>query len=172
MSGWSHDLDESCTIAGKDWTSEVLSIPLSNSQYDRGVPGKYHACHAEKQLIAYFIHRHVFLATEVEVPSGFEDPDDFLLQELEALSLGNKWYEEVQRHCQECDDRSQARMDRIELIKLRDAAPPGNLKRILTLSSKPVCWDCRRFVESVNDTLSMRIEVRHSCTDGRCTSCL
>jgi hypothetical protein len=66
MSGWSHR-DTITTVSGRDWTSEVTRtgsiighVPQSDERRDRGVPGQLHACHAEKQLIAYFISRHVF----------------------------------------------------------------------------------------------------------------
>lgn len=68
MSGWSHDPCQPVRISGRQWTEEVFYIShlvghtLSwNDQFDRDRPGQYYACHAEKQLIAYFIDRHVFL---------------------------------------------------------------------------------------------------------------
>ncbi len=66
MSGWSHK-DTITTVSGRDWTSEVTRtasiighVPQSDERRDRGVPCQLHACHAEKQLIACFISRHVF----------------------------------------------------------------------------------------------------------------
>lgn len=66
MSGWTHG-DEITTVSGRNWTSEVIRIAdvighvFQPDGRDRGVPGQFHACHAEKQLMAYFISRHVFL---------------------------------------------------------------------------------------------------------------
>lgn len=73
MSGWSHDKTVSL-ISGKDLTPEVLRIAnivgyaFAINSRDRGVSGQFQACHAEKQLIAYFISRHVFLETESRAP--------------------------------------------------------------------------------------------------------
>jgi hypothetical protein len=38
-----------------------------NTKKDRGTPGKFNASHAEKQLIAYFLDRHVFLPEDTEI---------------------------------------------------------------------------------------------------------
>ena len=72
MSGWGHE-DTITTISGRDWTSEVIRVakfigyalaPHESLDHDR--PGQFYACHAEKQLIAYFISRHVFLKPELD----------------------------------------------------------------------------------------------------------
>ena len=54
------------TISGKIWTDEVFTIcrlvdhiPAAISEYDGGRPGKFNACHVEKQLVAYFVNNHV-----------------------------------------------------------------------------------------------------------------
>ncbi|CBF75199.1 hypothetical protein AN3871.2 [Aspergillus nidulans FGSC A4] len=61
MSGWAHD-------EGRYLTERVMKISKIvghnlrlDDRYDQGQPGKFYASHAEKQLIAYFIDRHVFL---------------------------------------------------------------------------------------------------------------
>ncbi|KAI9859999.1 MAG: hypothetical protein M1813_006346 [Trichoglossum hirsutum] len=68
MSGWvHHDERPSIRISGRYWTDEVIRIAavighdLTQDFRDHGSPGRFHASHAEKQLIAYFIDRHVFL---------------------------------------------------------------------------------------------------------------
>ncbi|KAL4982951.1 DYW family of nucleic acid deaminases-domain-containing protein [Aspergillus falconensis] len=48
MSGWAHD-------QGRYLADRVMKLS------DLGQPGRFYASHAEKQLIAYFIDRHVFL---------------------------------------------------------------------------------------------------------------
>ncbi|KAI0909541.1 DYW family of nucleic acid deaminases-domain-containing protein [Ustulina deusta] len=81
MSGWAHEADDrvNIQIAGRDWTSDVLRLckisrhDLVLNHYDQGVPGQYDACHAEKQLIAYFINKHCFLQSELATHAG---PDD------------------------------------------------------------------------------------------------
>lgn len=70
MSGWAHG-DTTSTVSGRDWTSEVRAVAETvghalklNQRCDQGVSGQFAACHAEKQLIAYFVSRHVFLGLE------------------------------------------------------------------------------------------------------------
>jgi len=42
--------------------TDVIEHTLPSSpQNDRGVSGRFNACYAEKQLIAYFINKHIFL---------------------------------------------------------------------------------------------------------------
>ncbi|CAG8983690.1 hypothetical protein HYALB_00006259 [Hymenoscyphus albidus] len=69
MSGWSHA--ETRERIGGDWTYDVMDIAklvrhelAEDSARDRGEPGRFNASHAEKQLTAYFINRHVFLPQE------------------------------------------------------------------------------------------------------------
>ncbi len=75
MSGWGHPEWPSVRVSGRDWTDEVIHIAAvvghilaPDSGRDQGSPGQFHASHAEKQLITYFINRHVFLPRD-EVPS-------------------------------------------------------------------------------------------------------
>lgn len=82
MSGWSHD--KTVPLVGKDWTSEVIRIAsiighaIVPDRKDQGIPGQYHACHAEKQIIAYFISEHVFLEPETRAPGrAFGDRDTY-----------------------------------------------------------------------------------------------
>ncbi|OOF90491.1 hypothetical protein ASPCADRAFT_211962 [Aspergillus carbonarius ITEM 5010] len=75
MSGWSHGSMQSLRVDGRQWTDDVFYISelaghiLPSHHNDRGKDGRYGACHAEKQLIAYFIDRHVFLPRD-----GLPDP--------------------------------------------------------------------------------------------------
>ncbi|PIA97127.1 hypothetical protein CB0940_05713 [Cercospora beticola] len=70
MSGWSHE-ETKVTVSGSDWTDEVIRISAIvghqlkvDNQRDRGNPGLFSACHAEKQLIAYFISAHALIESE------------------------------------------------------------------------------------------------------------
>ncbi|RSL78707.1 hypothetical protein CEP52_017608 [Fusarium oligoseptatum] len=80
MSGWSHGRDDTIHVAGVDWTQEVLDLcqnigfGLEPHDLDRGMPGRFNACHAEKQLVAYFIYKHLILPTETQQPE--DDPLD------------------------------------------------------------------------------------------------
>lgn len=67
MSGWSHK-ETKITVSGRDWTDEVMQISTlvehqlqNDTRRDHGNPGQFHACHAEKQLIAYFVSKHVLI---------------------------------------------------------------------------------------------------------------
>ncbi|TGO28151.1 hypothetical protein BPAE_0031g00160 [Botrytis paeoniae] len=52
-------------IQNNIWTKRVMEMcktigyELQRSQNDQGNPGKYNACHAEKQIIAYWIHNYI-----------------------------------------------------------------------------------------------------------------
>ncbi|KAE9565893.1 hypothetical protein CGMCC3_g17932 [Colletotrichum fructicola] len=65
MSGWGHGEKLDIQVSGKDWTQEVydlcerIGFSLRPHDRDQGSRGKYHACHAEKQLVAYFISKHL-----------------------------------------------------------------------------------------------------------------
>jgi hypothetical protein len=83
MSGWSHG-ETRVTVSGKEWTTEVLRISSTvdhrlqkEEQRDQGKEGQYFATHAEKQLIAYFINKHVLIKAE----------DDELLQQAKPPVL-------------------------------------------------------------------------------------
>jgi hypothetical protein len=73
MSGWRHG-QVKITVAGRDWTDEVFKVSnlvghqlRIDAQRDRGIPGQFCACHAEKQLIAYFINKHVLIRSEEDI---------------------------------------------------------------------------------------------------------
>ena len=122
MSGWSHSEWHSVRISGRDWTDEVMRIAdvvghtlAADTGRDRGVPGQYHACHAEKQLIAYFIDRHVFLpqdqAPDTEIKFSIERLRDELVDisyssaTVERLSQLEEDKDKWQRTLFEEDDR-------------------------------------------------------------------
>lgn len=70
MSGWSHG-ETKITISGENWTDEVRRIawivghelPIDQRR-DQGVQGHFFASHAEKQLVPYFISKHVLTECE------------------------------------------------------------------------------------------------------------
>jgi len=72
LSGRSHGITTSI-VSGHEWTEEVMQLAevvshklAENKACDQGQPGRFHACHAEKQLIAYFVNNHVFLPHEIK----------------------------------------------------------------------------------------------------------
>ncbi|KAL6908717.1 DYW family of nucleic acid deaminases domain-containing protein [Trichoderma evansii] len=148
MSGWSHkpNSDLNVQIAGRKWTDEVFylcqitghELPKLEGEYkelDHGRPGQFYVCHAEKQLIAYLVSRHVFLPCDI-------GDDDF--------GLGSLSLEEFQ------DKRSGQKKVKV----LMSIEPPQRLENATILVSRAVCHDCRAFVELVNETLGLNIQVR------------
>lgn len=91
MSGWSHCSVQSLRVDGRQWTddvfyiSEVVDHRLPCHSKDRGKDGQYNACHAEKQLIAYFIDRHVFLPRDKLSDPKLEEQIELKEDELEEF---------------------------------------------------------------------------------------
>ncbi|KAK1753261.1 DYW family of nucleic acid deaminases-domain-containing protein [Echria macrotheca] len=166
MSGWSHRErpDANIQIAGVDWTEKVHRLcqivghRLEPHDYDQGEPGRYHACHAEKQLIAFFVHKHVFLPHETEWNPSLEEPsleEPSLEERLHGLTieeLPEEQYEKLQR----------ARDHTEKLSRLKSAAPPTSLKKAMIMVCRPICGDCEQFVERTNLALGLEIIVSHS----------
>lgn len=140
MSGFSHEPNShlNVQIAGRKWTDQVFYLSqitgheLPWHEHDRGTSGQYYACHAEKQLIAYLVSKHVFL------PCDTNDEEDF---GMASLSL---------------DDQSLQN----KVKKLADIEPPQRLRNAVILVSRRVCHDCCAFVAVVNTVLGLNIEVR------------
>ena len=93
MSGWSHSEFPSFRVSGIDWTNEVTHIAdvvghtlAPSPERDGGVPGRFYACHAEKQLTAYFIAKHVFLPRDQYPNRDLEDSIERAEDELAASS--------------------------------------------------------------------------------------
>ncbi|KAL7931817.1 hypothetical protein V8C35DRAFT_308643 [Trichoderma chlorosporum] len=144
MSWWAYlpNMDINVQIAGRKWTDEVFylcqiighELPVVD-KHDRGKPGLYHACHAEKQLIAYLVSKHVFLPCDV-------GNGDF---GLSGLSL----------------DKLQERQRAQERLKdLMNAQPPARLEHAVILVSRAVCDDCGDFIRRVKSVFSLNIDVR------------
>ncbi|KAJ5789120.1 uncharacterized protein N7518_006131 [Penicillium psychrosexuale] len=79
MSGWGHSQWPSTRVSGKDWTDRVLKLATIvghtlavDARKDHGIQGQFFASHAEKQLIAYFLDRHVFLEEDKKLDSRFD----------------------------------------------------------------------------------------------------
>ncbi|KAM0798340.1 hypothetical protein BDR22DRAFT_859787, partial [Usnea florida] len=156
MSGWGHGQTVPL-VSGKDWTSEVVRIAniighaLVPDSKDHGNPGQFHACHAEKQLIAYFISKHVFLEPESRAPKrAFEYIDPY--------------------YCTDADLEEFIRWGEYEkggtLHELAAIAPPTSLKQASILVSSPPCSDCQCFTRVVNAKLNLTITVENRCIDG------
>ena len=151
MSGWSHN--ESLTlVSGHDWTPQVIQIArlvghtLILDRKDQRTPGQYHACHAEKQLIAYFIDRHVFLEHEKSAPNStyeFSDSPIRTLGDLQDAGLSLIYNESADLH------------------ELSTITPPVMLKKASILVSSPPCDDCTRFTAAVCKKLKLEIKLEN-----------
>ncbi|KAK0648234.1 DYW family of nucleic acid deaminases-domain-containing protein [Cercophora newfieldiana] len=147
MSGWAHNDEPGANIhiSGKDWTNEVRQLcrhighRLAPHEYDQGEPGKFNACHAEKQLIAYFVSKHVFLQHE----QMSDDPVEELVLSMGLTSIAGELFGQEQD----------------ETRWLSKVRPPISLKKATIMVCRLQCWDCESFVERVNQSLGVEITV-------------
>lgn len=161
MSGWAHqeDREVNIQIAGRSWTAEVrrlceiIGYDLAPHDCDQGELGRYHACHAEKQLIAFFVNKHLFLPHEMEENADIARPD--------LNELSDKEYEQLEEE----------KEHKKELSKLKSAEPAISLQKATILVCRPICSDCKRFVERTNLALGLDITVFHRCLELDCGSC-
>ena len=93
MSGWGHSGYSSTNVSGKNWTERVLKVAATvghtlsaDLQKDQGIPGQFQASHAEKQLIAYFLDRHVFLPEDITLEQRFDEEIGRLNSEIKVMA--------------------------------------------------------------------------------------
>lgn len=153
-SGWGHNQVENPVISGKYWTTEVMNLCRKikfslqpNLDFDQGVPGQYHASHAEKQLVAYFIHKHLSLPNEVnnaEESKAKSESEGDVVRLFGNLTLAG-------------ENEHTVKDKRIEPWKSRLQQP---LNRAVILVSRTVCSDCERFLRHVKTHAGLQLEVR------------
>ena len=147
MSGWSHDSVQSLMVDGRQWTDDVFYIAtvvghhLPSHDYDRGKDGRYNACHAEKQLIAYFIDRHVFLPRDGESDSELDDEIERVEDRLEQCLSRSEIGREVASHRQkkkdledelfDGDEKLVGKYDQIDALKLELKSVEATLNRLI-----------------------------------------
>ncbi|KAF4499516.1 Ankyrin repeat-containing [Fusarium agapanthi] len=165
MSGSGHDEDELVHVAGREWTSWVLDLckmigfTPEPHNYDNGTPGRYYACHAEKQLITYFVYKHCFLDHELAVPSAPEDELNLLINMMSQTGFS---HQERERRLRNRSEEEENHMYRSRLVALNDIFPPHPLKKANVLVSRPVCDDCRAFLRHVNGQLGLELGLHNS----------
>ncbi|KAJ5007485.1 hypothetical protein K4K57_010725 [Colletotrichum sp. SAR 10_99] len=143
MSGWGHGEKLDIQVSGKDWTQEVydlcerIGFSLRPHDRDQGSRGKYHACHAEKQLVAYFISKHL-LRENVE----------------DVIALENLRLDDADDHAERGQN---GRHHRKRLPALEHIEPPVTLREAVIMTSRPACDDCREFVAHVNRYSKLKI---------------
>ncbi|KAI0198015.1 DYW family of nucleic acid deaminases-domain-containing protein [Astrocystis sublimbata] len=173
MSGWKHDEEKNLNIqiSGRHWTAEVLELCKEmrytisrNFGRDGGVPGQYDACHAEKQLIAFFIHEHVLLDSEIKT----KHPATRSRQKPETVPEGAvAQVKHVPCRCPDCKHSER-------LAALNKIMPPKETRvtKATIWSFKTICEDCKQFVSEVNSNrqLGLDIELYHHCVKDPCDS--
>ncbi|KAF3484060.1 uncharacterized protein GIQ15_03384 [Arthroderma uncinatum] len=169
MSGWSHGQWLPASVSGRQWTDEVLNIsclvdhtPACDSDRDQNCPGQYNACHAEKQLIAYFIDRHVFLSRDSEPDSKLEEDIESVGKQLKRLSGGSEGQQILNLESQ-LKDLKQQQANREKLARMSKAPPPASLSEAVILISSPVCADCLQFKNKVNQKLKLSLQLFAAC---------
>lgn len=158
MSGWAHKEDPAANIqiAGEEWTDAVRQIcryighDLAPHVHDRGQPGQFHACHAEKQLIAYFVSKHVFLESDTRegwIKSVMGERD----YRLHKLSINCASVGEALQRLRETPVPP--------VVELSELQPPVSLRKGIVMVSRTQCSDCQRFVARLNEVLEIEITV-------------
>lgn len=162
MSGWSHTQNEIIQVDGRCYTEKVMRLcelvgftPRAWPARDWGVPGKSRASHAEKHLIAYFVHKHVFLPSDV----SYNKTDTTLVGKMKLLDIGMT------------SDEHDATHQEGRLWNLHKTRPKMSQKEAVIIVSSSICEDCREFVARVNEVLGVRIRLMHSCTAIDCEEC-
>ena len=163
MSGWTHYDEQNVTISGKNWTDEVFIICESIgyilapvSERDQGRPGRWQACHAEKQLVAFFVAYHVFLKDELLNEDEFEEEKSKYEEENIPLLLRgditeeqhNRWWEQMER-------KEERNLKELYLVR-----PPVTLQEATILVSRVVCADCETFVRQVESALGLSFRLQ------------
>ncbi|KAL9617356.1 MAG: hypothetical protein Q9160_007844 [Pyrenula sp. 1 TL-2023] len=154
MSGYTHN-EGNGVLSGIHWTSMAQDLAKAaghalkiEEAYDRGIPGNFYACHAEKQLMAYLVNKHVFLESEIKP------------REVRRVKA-------VQRYV---DDNGLERTLKLEtedeeipagqLHDLAAVMPPVMLKKATILVSSAPCPDCTEFKNLLNRKLGLDISLK------------
>jgi hypothetical protein len=118
----------------------------SSEQADHATPGKFCACHAEKQLMTFFLQRHVFF--ESEIGSCFEDHEDLTARIREESVDVEGGLRLIQKE--------RIRMEEWSLRTLRLVRPPVRHPKATIFVSSEVCEDCERFKECIRNKLGVK----------------
>lgn len=169
MSGWSHTSVQSLRVNGQQWTDDVFYVSQvvghllpPDAAKDRGKKGRYNACHAEKQLIAYFIDRHVLLPRDGLPDSELEgdieqveDELDVFLSDTETgrqVTLLRERQKNLDHELLDWDGKLVGKYDETKALKLRLKSFVTALDRLIaTPQARPLLK-----LESRLDTLNRR----------------
>ena len=177
MSGWSHA--EGPYIHGRFSTLEVKILSLmigyklpASPEYDQGSPGMFNASHAEKQLVSYFVDKHVFLEQNFMSEEKIESERQKIRKDLEiAIDLDPKFistdqlslkdFEKLLVRCKDSWPQLSTLDSQSRLRKLYEVRPPIMLRDATILVSKEPCCDCQQFIGHVNRSLGLNIRVEY-----------
>lgn len=182
MSGWSPNIPAPY-LNGEVWTKEVFRLSdevghklTPEPLLDQDVPGRSHACHAEKQLIAYFISRHVVLPSEQVPNEKLRASIEHEKHEISKTRLSSPIVKEL-RGIERAKGKLGLKLKNLlekeeahhKMIELWRNKPPVSLKEaviLITAYSGTICDDCQAFVDKVNSVLGLSIKLIE-CTDKR-----
>ncbi len=128
---WTEKAFTFCTILGHNL--------VCNARKDGTRPGNYHACHAEKQLMAYFLWKHTTPQEELNEDEVDEDKD-----------VGNS--------------NNEAMWTKYEAIEELSSSSPREISAQPTIyihnEQNIVCSDCQRFQELVRTKTGINFEIK------------
>jgi len=119
-------------------------------------------------LIAYFVNKHLFLQSELDM---LEEPEDDIEDRLALLVIGRLTEHECAQRERSRERRRQEQEDCESLRQLWQARPESSLTEAVIIVSRPVCADCRRFVMEVNRRFRLALLLRHHCLNTSCDEC-
>ncbi|TGO28152.1 hypothetical protein BPAE_0031g00170 [Botrytis paeoniae] len=106
-SGWDQPFPKNDIISNLTWTSQVeelcriINHKLPHRQdLDYGFPGRYHACHAEKQLIAWYLYENTFAGYQVNMKL----PYNLSYREIKASAPRGALIVVSRKICKDCKE--------------------------------------------------------------------
>lgn len=160
MSGWAHG-SEAVVIGGDTFVADVFRVcklidhNLPSHRRDQGVEGRYNAAHAEKQLIAYFLSKHVFLGDKSHlINTNRQSQHSTALCENFVSDSNTRQQQDTPENAYE--DTTEGDLRQLWLIR-----PLVPILEPDILVSTIICKDCDNFAAKVNKTFKLRLRIRH-----------
>ncbi|KAG5975124.1 hypothetical protein E4U58_001949 [Claviceps cyperi] len=168
MSGWDGFEHDDFTISQETWTPKVMKIcqdigferEASPSGVGQGIPGRFIACHVEKQLIAYFIYKHLCLPHELQKSDKPEKSEEAENSEKPASYDENLIPMINKMTIAEIPKNMSAAREKQRLTELWESRPRASTDWVHIFVSNEVCDDCRRFAKQVQERLGIHIVFR------------
>ncbi|TGO57679.1 hypothetical protein BCON_0063g00360 [Botryotinia convoluta] len=106
-SGWDQPFQKNDIISNLTWTSQVEELCKvinhklpHRKDLDNGFPGRYHACHAEKQLIAWYLYENTFAGYQVNMKL----PNTLPYREIKASAPRGALIVVSRKICKDCKE--------------------------------------------------------------------